>query len=160
MKTLRLLSMMCFISTGLLAQTGVDIEVNLTTGSDDLRGSNNAVVKFNLRNNTSTREYDLGGGFGQNSSVQKKITLDYPIDIRQVRSITLRHDGSPRSTFDTYDNWDLQAVEIAMLDQDNGGEPMAVYNSASDARRSRFVTRFTGDNRQVILYNQYRSRPQ
>lgn len=140
------------------AQKGVDMEVNLYTGSDDLRSSNNALLKINFRDNTSSREYNLGGGFGQNTNVLKKLTLDFLIDITQVRSVTIRHDGSPKNVFDTYDNWDLQAVEISLRDEDNGGQPVALYNSASDQRRSRFVTRFTGDNRSVILYNQFRAR--
>ncbi len=144
--------------TGVNAQKGVDMEVNLYTGSDDLRGGNNALLKINFRDNTSSREYDLGGGFGQNTNVQRKVTLDFPIDITQVRSVTIRHDGSPRNPFDTYDNWDLQTIEIFLRDEDNGGQPVALYNSASDQRRSRFVTRFTGDNRSVILYNQFRTR--
>lgn len=153
-----LFSALLFFCYSAFAQTGADLEVNLITGSDDLRSSNNALLKINFRDNTSSREYDLGGGFGQNSNIQKKITLDYSIDARQIRSIVIRHDGSPKNVFDTYDNWDLQAIEIFLLDENNGGQPVAIYNSVNDVRRSRFVARFTGNKRSEQLFNQFISR--
>lgn len=156
MKSFSFLFALIFFGLSSFAQSGVNLEVQLVTGSDDLRGGNNATLKINFRDNSSSREYDLGGGFGQNSSIKRELTLDGSIRVSQIRSFTIRHDGSPRNPFDSYDNWDLQSVTITLLDEDNGGAPAGLYNSASDSRRSRFVTRFTGDNRTILLFNQYR----
>ncbi|AKG21179.1 hypothetical protein [Calothrix sp. 336/3] len=134
-------------STSALADT--NIVVRMTTGSDDLRGGNNAFISLNLVDGTSTPEFSLGGGFGQNSVVRKTATFSRTVSLAQIRSITIRHDGSPRSgePFDNYDNWDLQRISISL-----GGRN--IYNSVNDRRRSRFVQRFTGETRQIVLNRQ------
>lgn len=134
-------------STSALAET--NILVRITTGSDDLRGGNNAFITLNLVNGTSTSEASLGGGFGQNSLVRKRVTFRETVSLDQIRSITIRHDGSPRPNhpFDTYDNWDLQRISVSL----NGRN---IYNSVNDRSRSRFVHRFTGESRQITLPRQ------
>jgi hypothetical protein len=108
-----------FLSTVNVAQAGTIMSVYLTTGGDDLRGGgNNAYVTVNFTNGTTSPEYNLGGGFGQNSRVTKNITLNIDVtDLNQVKNIAIRHDGSPRAgqPFDTYDNWDLQAIKVAFV---------------------------------------------
>jgi hypothetical protein len=133
-----------------------NVIVQLTTGSDDLRGDgNNAFITLNLVDGTSTTEMILGGGFGQNSVVSKNITFPEAVSLNQIRSVTIRHDGSPRSghPLDGYDNWDLQRLSVSLAN--SSFSPVAnIYNSASDSRRSRFVQRFTGGTRQIVLPRQ------
>lgn len=128
------------------------IRVFITTGSDDLRGGNNAYLTFNLKNRTSSREYPLGGAFGHDSVIEKEICLDAAVDLTTIKSITLRHDGSPRSghPFDSYDNWDLISLRIVGVTDD--GEEINIYNSAFDPQRNRFVKRFTGSGRIITLF--------
>jgi hypothetical protein len=144
---------------GLSAQAeGEEILVKLFTGSDDLRGGNNAYIKLNLTNNTSSKEYPLGGGFGQNGNNEVTIKLDGLGSVRldQIRSVTIRHDGSPRSgqPFDTYDNWDLQAIEVSLIDFNDGGNPKNIYNTVNDRRVRGNQKRFTGQARTLTLYKQ------
>ncbi len=124
----------------------------MTTGSDDLRGGNNAFISLNLVDGTSTREVSLGGGFGQNSVVERRVTFTSknPISPNQIRSVTIRHDGRPRPghSGDTYDNWDLQRISVSLADGRN------IYNSVNDKPRSLFVQRFTGETRQIVLPRQ------
>lgn len=124
MKSLQMSSIkaILFIVLGLLsslntAQAGSIMRVYLTTGADDLRGGGNlAYVTVNYTNGTTSPEYSLGGGFGQNSRITKNITLNIDVtDLSQVKNIAIRHNGSPRAgnPFDTYDNWDLQSIKVA-----------------------------------------------
>lgn len=124
MKSLQISSIkaVLFIVLGLLsslnaAQAGSIMRVYLTTGADDLRGGGNlAYITVNYTNGTTSPEYSLGGGFGQNSRITKNITLNIDVtDLSQVKNIAVRHNGSPRAgqPFDTYDNWDLQAIKVA-----------------------------------------------
>ncbi|MEA5571102.1 hypothetical protein [Calothrix sp. UHCC 0171] len=134
-------------STSALAET--NIVVQMTTGSDDLRGGNNAFISLNLVDGTSTPEVSLGGGFGQNSRVRKRVTFRRTVSLAQIRSITIRHDGSPRRGHpaDGYDNWDLQKVSASLAGRN-------IYNSVNDGPRSQFVQRFTGQTRQIVLPRQ------
>jgi hypothetical protein len=140
------------------ASAATNLLVRLTTGSDDLRGGNNAFIRLNLTDGTSTAtERRLGGGFGQNSVVSKCVTFSETLSLNQIRSVTIRHDGSPRpgQPFDNYDNWDLQALTVSLAD--SRCNPVSnIYNSANDPRRRRFVQRFTGDTRQIVLRRQPR----
>ena len=106
-----------FLSTINAVQAGTIMRVYLTTGADDLRGGGNlAYITVNYTNGTTSPEYSLGGGFGQNSRITKNITLNIDVtDLSQVKNIAIRHNGSPRAgnPFDTYDNWDLQAIKVA-----------------------------------------------
>jgi hypothetical protein len=106
-----------FLSSVNAVQAGTIMRVYLTTGADDLRGGGNlAYITVNYTNGTTSPEYSLGGGFGQNSRITKNITLNIDVtDLSQVKNIAIRHNGSPRAgqPFDTYDNWDLQSIKVA-----------------------------------------------
>ena len=94
------------------------MKVFLTTGSDDLRGGNHAYMVVTYTNGTTSREFDLGGGFGQNSLNTIPIDLGTTVsDVAEIKSITIRHNGSPRAgnPFDTYDNWDMQSIRAALI---------------------------------------------
>lgn len=130
--------------------SATNVVVRMTTGSDDLRGGNNAFITLNLKDGTSTSEISLGGGFNQNSLVERKISFKESVSLDQIKSVTIRHDGSPRpgEPFDTYDNWDLQRISISLADGRN------IYNSVNDPARRSFVQRFTGQTRQIVLPKQ------
>ncbi|MBC7568533.1 MAG: hypothetical protein H7319_02205 [Spirosoma sp.] len=89
----------------------------------------------------------------QNSEVVKENEFKGVLRLSEIRSITIRHDGSPKNFGETYDNWDLQAVSISLVSNDSG-EFLNIYNSANDRNRSNFVQRFTGDRRSITLYRQ------
>jgi hypothetical protein len=38
-------------------------------------------------------------------------------NVTDVKNVSIRHDGSPRAgqPFDTYDNWDLQVLRVALV---------------------------------------------
>lgn len=115
------------------------MKVYLTTGSDDLRGGNTAFITVRYEDGSSSPEYRMEGGFGQNSAITKTITLDRVVsDVANVRNISIRHDGSPRAgqPFDTYDNWDLQVLRVALVL--SGGERNVVNY------RGNPLCRFTG----------------
>lgn len=138
------------------AQAATRVVVQLTTGSDDLRGGNNAFISLVLADGTSTSEKGLGGGFGQNSVIRRSVVFPETVSLSQIRSITIRHDGAPRSghPFDTYDNWDLQRLSVSV---NRIFAPVAnIYNSVNDPARRHFVQRFTGDTRQLVVDRQLR----
>lgn len=138
------------------ASAATNILVRLTTGADDLRSGNNAFIKLNLTNGTSTAsEPRLSGILRQNSVVTKCVTFSETLTLSQIRSVSLRHDGSPRTgqPFDNYDEWDLQAISVSLAD--SRCNPVGnIYNSANDPRRNRFVQRFNGSTRQIVLARQ------
>ncbi len=126
------------------AVTASTLKVFLTTGSDDLRGGNHAYMKVNYPNGTSSPEFDLGGGgFSQHSLNTITVNLGKSLsNISEIKSITIRHDGNPRSgnPFDTYDNWNLQSLRVALVFPD-GVERNVVNQTGSP------LVRFTGDLR-------------
>ncbi len=134
----------------LMAQ-GFEINVRMVTGSDDLRGGNNVYLILNFNEGAPSNEVCLGGGFGQNSEVTKIVKVSGSGNVNDIKSFTLRHDGSPRPDhpFDTYDNWDLQAIILTMEVEDK-----TIYSSYDDRRRNEFVRRFTGDLRSITLLRQ------
>lgn len=119
MSTIKSLLCFVFLASFNMAHAGSVMGVTLTTGSDDLRGGGNtAFITVNYANGTTSPEYNLGGGFANNSRVSKNITLNIDVtDLNQIRNIVIRHNGSPRAGFpaDTYDNWNLQALRVAFV---------------------------------------------
>lgn len=134
---------------------GSVLQVNLQSGSDDLRGYNTAYLTVNFNNGTSSREYLLQRGLGQNQPAVQNINLGQEIDLVNVRSITIRHDGTPNNNpFNggdaghTYDNWDLMSLRIALITVT--GNPENIYNSINNNNTTggdRAPIRFTGDKR-------------
>ena len=100
------------------------LKVFLTTGTGELRGGNVAFMTINYADGSTSPEFVLGGGFGQNSAVIKEIRLNRTLSANtEITSILIRHDGAPRAgnPFDTYGNWTLQAIRVALV-MPNGGE--------------------------------------
>ncbi len=119
------------------------LKVFLNTGSDDLRGGNNAYMTVNYTNGTTSNEFDLGGGFGQNSVRTIPVNLGKELTtISEIKSITIRHNGNPRSgnPFDSYENWDLQSIRAALIYPD--GVERNVINLSGNP-----LVRYTGDMR-------------
>ncbi len=117
------------------------VKVYLTTGSDDLRGGGNyAFMTINYTDGTTSPEYNLGGGFGQNTAVTKAVTIGKVVaTVSEIKNIVIRHDGNPRSgqPFDSYDNWDLQMLRVALV-MPNGVEQNIINE------RGNPLCRFTG----------------
>lgn len=119
------------------------LKVYLTTGSDDLRGGNAAYLTVHYTDGSSSFEFALGGGYKQNSTKTIPINLRRSVaNVSAIKSITVRHDGSPRAgqPFDSYDNWDLQSIRVALVLPN--GEERNVINLTSNP-----VVRFTGELR-------------
>jgi hypothetical protein len=120
-----------------------NVKVFLTTGSDDLRGGGNlAYMTVNYSDGTSSPEYNLGGSFGQNSQATKSVRLNKTVaSVSEIKSIMIRHNGSPRAgnPFDTYDNWDLQVLRVALV------MPTGEQNIINE--RGNPLIRFTGELR-------------
>lgn len=142
------------LSTEVFAQTR--IQTQISTG-DDLRGGNTALISLVLVNGTGTVEVlpeqvlstGLGGG---SNNVISRVTFPRTVTATQIRSIRIRHDGSPRSgnPFDSYDNWDLKTLRVT-LEATSTRPAVVLYNSAGDSRVGGLVARFTGDLRQFDL---------
>ncbi|MFZ4545183.1 MAG: hypothetical protein ACOYOA_14110 [Saprospiraceae bacterium] len=123
------------------------IKVYLTTGSDDLRGGNQAYITLKFKNGLKSDRFSLGGGFQQNTANKIRIDTKRIIgDVKEVESITITHDGSPRPGYpvDTYDNWDLQVLRVALV-MPNQSEQNIINVSGNP------VFRFTGQNRSRIF---------
>lgn len=159
---LRAVALAIFCALGLstsLQAVNTSIRVEVVTGSDDLRGGNNAFVSLNLTDGTSTPERSFATNLQQNSRFRRTVTFDMPtaIPLTTIRSVTIRHDGSPRSghPFDSYDNWDLQKLTVTLLDS-SGNSVGNIYNSINDSNPNRrvFLHRFTGDSRQLTVRRQ------
>lgn len=131
-----------FIFFTSMAQSSTVLKVSITTGGDDLRGGNSMFMTINYANGTTSTEYNLGGGFKNNSMVVKNLTVAALItNVTQIRSVVIRHDGSPRAgqPFDTYDNWDLQTLRISFS---AGGKDVNIINESGNP-----LVRFTGQLR-------------
>ncbi len=131
---------------------GTKLQVTTQCGSDDLRHYNTAQLTVNFNNGLTSREYLVHRGLRQNQSANQIIYLDEEIDLTNVRSISIRHDGTPVSSnnpfnmFDTYDNWDLMTLRIALIKHD--GSVVNIYNNAlSTSGGDRVPIRFTGQKR-------------
>lgn len=122
--------------------------LNATTGDDDLRGGNTASLGFVLTDGTEVPAQIFSRGIGgRRRTGAVTVTFPLSIDIPRIRSIKIRHDGSPRpgNPFDTYDNWDLRGLSLTH-------DGITVYDSQRDLRFfSGSFIRFTGDLRQVDL---------
>jgi len=141
---------------------GSKLKVNLVSGSDDLRGYNTAYLAVNFNDGTTSKEYLLRRGLGQNQPATENIQLDEEIDLVNVRSITIRHDGTPNNNpFNggdaghTYDNWDLNALRISLVT--TTGKEESIYNNVSNTNVTegdKAPIRFSGDKRSAEFRRQ------
>jgi hypothetical protein len=137
--------------------SGQTLQVTTQTANDDLRGYNRAFLTLNFTDGTSSREYPLHQGQAATQLSTKDINLDNVVTLNSIRSVTIRHDGTPNNNpFNggdighTYDNWDLMSLQISLGSKN-------IYNSAND-RRARNAEgnlfRFTGSNRTLRVFRQ------
>ena len=118
------------------------MKIYMTTGGDDMRGGNTVFVKVHYTDNTTSQEYVLSTGQAGGESMIGTKNLDKVItNLNQIKSVEIRHDGSPRSghPFDTYDNWNLDKFRVTFMI--NGVEQEYCRHSGSP------LIRFTGDYR-------------
>ncbi|NJL23416.1 MAG: hypothetical protein HC895_25550 [Leptolyngbyaceae cyanobacterium SM1_3_5] len=135
-----------------LASAATNLQTEITTGRDDLRGGNTASISLVLVNGTVLPEQILSRGLGSGSRITSPVSFPRTVSATQIRSIRIRHDGNPRpgNPFDTYDNWDLQALRISLTDA--GFRPIApLYDSARDSRYGGSIARFTGSLREITI---------
>lgn len=126
--------------------TGNILRITTQTGGDDLRGYNTAFFSINYTNGTSSREYLLHRGHGGGQRSEQNFTLDASVTLSGIRSITIRHDGSPNWP-DGYDNWNLDHLKIALIN--TAGTPITIHESSGAP-----LVRFTGDTRRFVANKQ------
>ncbi len=128
--------------------------ISLATGDDDLRGGNRAFLTMILNDGTVLPERPLvssdRGLRARSTEPTRAIRFTQNIEAWQIREFRIRHDGRPRAghPFDTYDNWDLQAVRIVVR-QPRGC--FLGYDSAVALPTRALVHRFTGESPEVHL---------
>jgi hypothetical protein len=122
------------LSMTALAQNFSTIVLSIKTGNDGLREGNDAWISFVKTDGTMTPEKnfaDIGrrrGAFNSNVGYALGVPLGATIDLKDVARIVIRHDGSPRALnpFDTYDNWDIESIDIDIKFENRGRR---IYNS-------------------------------
>lgn len=90
-----------------------DLEVTITTGGDDLRGGSVAYGVVELSGGRKEK-VNLNGGrnWGNNSTNKVSVPLPKGTKLSDLVSFTLEHDGAPRNIFDSYDNWNVDALKV------------------------------------------------
>jgi hypothetical protein len=147
------LLVLALLSVNVSAQQFDKIVLSVKTGDDGLREGNDAWISFVKTDGTATREQNFAdtgrrrGGFNSNKHYAVPVYLGATIDLADVASVVIRHDGSPRALnpLDTYDNWDIKEVSIQIKTATRG---MDIYNSK---RHGNFLVRFTGDTRTLTI---------
>ncbi len=125
--------------------------ISIATGSDDLRGGNTAFISFVRTDGREVREQILSSGEGGGAISTRRVTFPETLNPSDLRSIRIRHDGNPRSghPFDTYDNWNLSALRVQLVDATCRATWHVLYNSSRDPLFR--AVRFTGALRQIEL---------
>jgi hypothetical protein len=139
---------------------GNTLKVTTQSGTGELRNYNTAFITVNFNNGTSTAEKLLHRGLGQNQSATQNITLDQEIDLVNVSSISIRHDGAPNNNpfnggdaFHTYNNWTLMTLRVSLIT--NNGQEINIYNSNSRASEGDSApVQFSGEKRIAVFKRQ------
>ncbi|WP_148649969.1 hypothetical protein [Nostoc sp. NIES-3756] len=135
-----------------LANAQTRLQVQIGTGSDDLRGGNTAFINLILVNGDVLAEQILSTGLSSNSTATSLITFSQTVNASQIRSIRIRHDGNPRSgnPFDTYDQWDLRSLRVSLTD--GSFRPVStLYDSARDSSVSGVIRKFNSQLRRIDI---------
>jgi hypothetical protein len=133
-------------TTAPIEHRGQVLRITTQTGGDDLRGYNHAFFTINYTNGTSSREYLLHRGHGGGHRSEQNFPLDTSIALSSIRSITIRHDGSPNWP-DGYDNWNLDHLKVALITGE--GAAITVHESSGAP-----LIRFTGSVRTFVAHRQ------
>lgn len=125
------------------------VTAHVTTGEDDLRGGNSALLMFRLTDGTiRTRTLSTGFGSYTSSTVNLNFTeMGDTFTVSEISDILISHDGRPRNghLFDTHDNWDLRSMRVFVGN-------LMIYDSERDPRYlGRIVHRFTREFRLTTI---------
>jgi hypothetical protein len=94
-----------------------ELQLNILTGGDDLRGGSVAYAEIRLRNGIVLPKVNLNNGNGWGGNSNNTASLPLPAGTRlgtlDGASVTISHDGAPRNFPDGYDNWNVERVSVA-----------------------------------------------
>ncbi|MFD3002864.1 hypothetical protein ACFS7Z_21025 [Pontibacter toksunensis] len=130
------------------------LQVTITVASstpgrnpDDIRQGSVEYGTIELTRGRTLPRVSLNEGRGLNPGQFDTTTIPLPPNTRldELVSFTLEHDGAPRNVFDSYDNWDVGKVEIAIQTSASTCPGTIVTKSGQP-----FV-RLTGENRSVKI---------
>lgn len=153
-----LVILLIIFSTFCIASGETVVNVQISTGKDDLRSGSTVRLQFGRlacppNEFCPTRSEVVSRGMAGGINARPvRVTFTENFTASQIRSIAIRHDGSPRAGFplDTYDNWDLKALRVFV-----GSE--LIYDSDKDLNVFNGigfdgVHRFTGSSRSLALF--------
>lgn len=111
------------------------LQVTLVTGGDDLRGGAVAYGTIALRDGRSLPRVNLNAGrkWPEGSVHSASLTLPAGTRLRDLGTFTLTHDGAARNVGETYDNWNVDALQIRAITS-NGQVCLASLRGAPFAR--------------------------
>ena len=155
MKLFRLLPFMVLfsIATQFLAVADASsteissLRVDITTGGDDLRGGSVAYGVIRLRDGRTLPRVNLNEGRAWGNGSRNTITMPLSgVRLSDLASFTIEHDGAPRNVLDSYDNWNIDAVRVAvpgvchpgMTILNQSGRPLVRFTGAKTFLESRF----------------------
>ena len=136
-------------------QSGRTISFVITTGNDDFRAGSTVFFSVNLNNGVSLPEVQINTSnerYSNNFSVSVSRNLDRVVELASIRSITLRFNGNNGRAWLSADSWNLDAIQIALIDAT--GNAHRIYNSREDPNRRTLVARFTSSFQQLELMRQ------
>lgn len=141
-------------------QSGNTIRFVLTTGGDDFQSGSSLFFTINLTDGSrlpETRITNAGMRLNNNSVNTISVNIGQIVELVAIRSITLRFEAA-RHTFGSSDNWNLDAIQIALVDQNSA--PFNVYDSRNDPTQSGRRLRFTRDQYRATFSRQVAPPPQ
>lgn len=141
-------------------QSGNTMRFVLTTGADDFQLGSSLYFTVNLTNGSrlpETRITNAGMRLNNNSVNSISVNIGQSVDLVAIRSITLRFEGA-RHTFGGSDNWNLDAIQIALLDRNSAA--FNVYDSRNDPGQNGRTMRFTRDLYRATFTRQVAPPPQ
>jgi hypothetical protein len=104
------------VMTTLSAQ-GTRVVLKLTTGTNGLLPGSTLYFKLTYLNGTSSEDYliyrsgGLSEGFAQNTTYDTQVELPTTISNQDIKSFTIRQVSIP------YDDWDLAALKVSLVDR-------------------------------------------
>ena len=154
----------CASSTA-FAETSLVVDIG--TGADDLRGESSAAITIetiqacqagSLGSPSARGGCDLEWqtlvssgrrGLHSRSVTSRTVSFAETVTFPQIRSIKIRYNGKPHKLLQEPDKWDLQALQVYLMD--SGGHRSLVYNSELDSAVHGEVSRFAADHQQIEL---------
>jgi hypothetical protein len=95
------------------AQITPTVQVTIDTGADDLRAGAVAYGQIRLRDGRTLPKVNLNGGTSWGNNSQRTIAMPAGVALDQLESLTIEHDGAPRNVFESYDNWNVNRIQVA-----------------------------------------------